>query len=361
MDTTNTTTKTCNRCGDEKPIEEFPVRKGRLLHQCKVCTAAASRERRRRLEDKRADALSAEHERCGIHTPEDGEFFKDFERRLKRNEAQKRYRAKAKAKKASRPRTDEEPTEKLEETRAKIDKWTRMYVVATIGPQMCRQTALDNHNAFSVVSIDLLWQAERYWRQKYDIVRWLRRYLPENTVDLILRAALADENSLEAARQYLKDGWKMDAERREREREARAEASRVEQAAWQEKYDALPSDLTDAERRIRVNYGTEVPTDGGEFVMPSNKTPPVVIPDEPFSATNEAWMEVVGVVWLREEAPSYLLELVPDCPRSNVVIKVAARMTDVEKTRFYDHQEWRKEQQRAKDAKYGAIRDRPLA
>ena len=357
----NTTTKTCNRCGDEKPIEEFPVRKGRLLHQCKVCTAAASRERRRRLEDKRADALSAEHERCGIHTPEDGEFFKDFERRLKRNEAQKRYRAKAKVKKASRPRTADELTEKLEETRAKIDKWTRMYVVATIGPQMCRQTALDNHNAFSVVSMDLLWQAESYWRQKYDIVRWLRRYLPENTVDLILRAALADENSLEAARQYLKDGWKMDAERREREREARAEASRVEQAAWQEKYDALPSDLTDAERRIRVNYGTEVPTDGGEFVMPSNKTPPVVIPDEPFSTTNKAWMEVVGVVWLREEAPSYLLELTPTRSESDVASEVEARIAAVETNRFYGDQEWQKDKYRAWDSKYGAIRDRPLA
>ena len=184
-----TTTKTCNRCGDEKPIEEFPVRKGRLLHQCKVCTAAASRERRRRLEDKRADALSAEHERCGIHLSDDAEFFKENDRRLKRNEAQKRYRAKAKAKKASRPRTADELTEKLEETRAKIDKWIRMYVVATIGPQMCRQTALDNHNAFSVVSMDLMWQAESYWRQKYDIVEWLRRYLPKNTVDLNLQTA----------------------------------------------------------------------------------------------------------------------------------------------------------------------------
>ena len=218
----NTTTKTCTGpCGDTKSIDEFPIRNGKPRNQCRVCTAAAQRASRRRLEDKRDAALSAEHERYrGRYTPDDGELFKENDRRLKKNAAQKRYRDRKKAEKA-KLREAGELVDLPDDAREKVMEWARRHVRLDAEVTWMDDVLRRGHEPFQWKSWDrvvrmLYVRDSLFWQRKYT-VSWMKRYLPPNAVAVIIKDRMAHRDWWLADRAACEARW-LDQEQRDHDK-----------------------------------------------------------------------------------------------------------------------------------------------
>ncbi len=267
--------KTCNKCNTEKPVAEFSLRGGKPRATCRVCENEARRARRIRQEDEFEKRAAA----AGIY--DEDILTEDFKRRQKVNAASRRYRAKLKAN--PKPKTAQDIADLAAEVRAKINKWARRYVATAARIELCDDILNGKRPNVGLSVGDLFWFKENQITQHRLCPSYMKRYLPDNTVDALLRDAMLRTAVAKNARENQLAKWAA-------ERAALCEKIRQSCAEDKARYDATPSDRLPAERELRARLGDEVS-------MPLRGAIAVPVPKDAWSEDHEGWQAVEE--WLK--------------------------------------------------------------
>ena len=320
--------KTCKKCDNEQPTDNFPAARGTPRSVCKTCESSARKKRRHAQEQKELDGMEA---RNALPARERFDLaLADALKMQKRAAAQRRLRAKKKAEKAG-PKKAGTLDGLSSGNRTKVLEWARRYITLT-----SEQTWLDDvlrrgHEPFKDNNswgraAELLHRSDVVRDQLLYLPMWMARYLPANAVAKILKDRLGRRDLL------LEDRAKVEARWLAKE-QAEIDAHQRAEDEWQAKYAATPSDRHPVERTIRAKHPDGVVS---VFTMPLSSDNDLLIPDRAYD-DGEDWKEVIRVL-SEQDGVDYGLML--QAGRGDSEIDFAAKRTLPSRRAMFEGYMW---------------------